>query len=418
MFDGVGWAAAEIVWFMIVATLIGFAIGWIFGRWLLRGVISEAYEVELDQQEELARKAEHRLIESNNTLDKLQEQLRAESEQVGELDAQLRSTRETVEDLQAELAAAGGSDEAFVQIKAQRDAAREETAEKLQVIDGLREQLGVTEANATERVEHLTAQLDAAHRSISELEQRVEAAEQAAVAVPDLRGGLESAHAGARELSDQVVDLESDLEGARARISQLEAQLGEARESAAAVPDLQGELGRAQQDAHDLSERVAGLKTELDGAEGRVGELEAQLEEARQTASEVPGLVAGLEECASARAALSARVEELETELAAMPRREPTKEEARGLITEVAARTAGGMVSPDDDLKQIRGIGPKLEAFLKGLGITSFRQVANLQPEDIAVITAALGTFKGRIERDDWVGGAAEQHLRKYNEPA
>jgi predicted flap endonuclease-1-like 5' DNA nuclease len=33
-------------------------------------------------------------------------------------------------------------------------------------------------------------------------------------------------------------------------------------------------------------------------------------------------------------------------------------------------------------------------------------------------VTAALDAFPGRIERDDWMSSAAEQHQSKYGEPA
>ena len=58
-----------------------------------------------------------------------------------------------------------------------------------------------------------------------------------------------------------------------------------------------------------------------------------------------------------------------------------------------------------DDLKKISGVGPALEKKLHGLGITQFEQVANFTAEDIEKVDDAL-SFKGRIERDDWVGQA------------
>ena len=44
--------------------------------------------------------------------------------------------------------------------------------------------------------------------------------------------------------------------------------------------------------------------------------------------------------------------------------------------------------------------------------------IANFEADDIAYVTAALDAFKGRIERDDWMGSAAAEHLKKYGEPA
>ncbi|MEO0922747.1 MAG: 30S ribosomal protein S2 [Pseudomonadota bacterium] len=60
-----------------------------------------------------------------------------------------------------------------------------------------------------------------------------------------------------------------------------------------------------------------------------------------------------------------------------------------------------------DDLKKISGVGPVLEQKLHALGITRFSQVAAFTPEDIAKVDDAL-SFKGRIERDNWLGQAAE----------
>jgi predicted flap endonuclease-1-like 5' DNA nuclease len=55
-----------------------------------------------------------------------------------------------------------------------------------------------------------------------------------------------------------------------------------------------------------------------------------------------------------------------------------------------------------DDLKQIKGIGPKLENLLNSLGVTSYAQIAAWDETDIVRIDAQLGPFQGRIRRDDW----------------
>lgn len=58
-----------------------------------------------------------------------------------------------------------------------------------------------------------------------------------------------------------------------------------------------------------------------------------------------------------------------------------------------------------DDLKLISGVGPALEAKLHALGITKYAQVASFSAEDIAKVDDSL-SFKGRVERDNWVGQA------------
>ena len=71
--------------------------------------------------------------------------------------------------------------------------------------------------------------------------------------------------------------------------------------------------------------------------------------------------------------------------------------------TRVPTAPAPETATEADDLRRIKGVGPKLVAMLHGLGITRFSQIAAWTDEDIARIDASLGTFAGRIVRDNWV---------------
>mmetsp|Transcript_22735 Transcript_22735/g.29810 ORF Transcript_22735/g.29810 Transcript_22735/m.29810 type:complete len:217 (-) Transcript_22735:510-1160(-) len=62
---------------------------------------------------------------------------------------------------------------------------------------------------------------------------------------------------------------------------------------------------------------------------------------------------------------------------------------------------------PADDLKKISGVGPVLEKKLNALGVTTFAQVAAMSRDDIEKLDDAL-SFKGRIDRDNWLEQAAE----------
>ena len=59
-----------------------------------------------------------------------------------------------------------------------------------------------------------------------------------------------------------------------------------------------------------------------------------------------------------------------------------------------------------DDLRKIKGIGPKLETQLHALGVFHFAQIAAWSPEQLAVVDAQLGAFSGRPERDQWLSQA------------
>jgi len=77
---------------------------------------------------------------------------------------------------------------------------------------------------------------------------------------------------------------------------------------------------------------------------------------------------------------------------------EEVAEEA--VVEEVSAATEGG-----DALTEINGIGPVIEGKLKALGVTTFKQIAELSAEDVERIDAELN-FKGRIEREEWISQA------------
>ena len=59
-----------------------------------------------------------------------------------------------------------------------------------------------------------------------------------------------------------------------------------------------------------------------------------------------------------------------------------------------------------DDLELIWGVGPKLGAMLNRMGIYHFEQIAVWTPENLAWVDQNLEGFKGRAQRDDWIGQA------------
>ena len=66
-----------------------------------------------------------------------------------------------------------------------------------------------------------------------------------------------------------------------------------------------------------------------------------------------------------------------------------------------AARKGGA-----DDLKRIKGIGPKLEILCNTLGFYHFDQIAAWTADEVAWVDQNLEGFKGRVTRDEWVAQA------------
>ncbi len=95
-------------------------------------------------------------------------------------------------------------------------------------------------------------------------------------------------------------------------------------------------------------------------------------------------------------------------EAASPPITEPLKTEDKPAAQEPAAVSGERpealqiAVSEYDDLKRIKGIGPKNEEALNELGIFTFKQIAGWTPANVDWVEGSL-SFPGRIEREAWI---------------
>ncbi|MBL9069611.1 MAG: hypothetical protein JNM03_06405 [Sphingopyxis sp.] len=94
-----------------------------------------------------------------------------------------------------------------------------------------------------------------------------------------------------------------------------------------------------------------------------------------------------------------------QTEPAPAPEPAPTSESAIVVPEEPTAPPPAPEPVPApaakaDNLQLLKGVGPKMVALLNGLGVTSFRQIADWTDADVAAIDPQLGAFQGRIARD------------------
>lgn len=79
--------------------------------------------------------------------------------------------------------------------------------------------------------------------------------------------------------------------------------------------------------------------------------------------------------------------------------------------TETAPAPAGkpnipAAVGEPDNLRLIKGVGPKLNTLLNSLGVTRFDQIAEWKEAEINEVDQYLDTFSGRITRDAWIDQA------------
>ena len=217
------------------------------------------------------------------------------------------------------------------------------------------------------------------------------------------------------------------------------------------IPFLFGLLGlllgwllfRGKKQAGDLSvEGEGALRAEADGLRARVQELEGRVStrdgEVSNLKSKLAAAAAGAAAATGAAAVakgdddetyalewrnryLAARVKYLEGRVAEAPKKAAPKKrvvakkkaapkpkpkpkpKAKAAPKPKVLYTDGPTDGPKDDLKLIKGIGPKFEGDLNGKGIYYFRQIANWKAGDVKMVEGVIDSIPGRIQRDEWV---------------
>jgi F-type H+-transporting ATPase subunit gamma len=164
--------------------------------------------------------------------------------------------------------------------------------------------------------------------------------------------------------------------------------------------------------------RQRAMKSATDNAEELIKNLSITMNRARQASitTEIMEIVGGAEALGSDSDSDARLIDlDLDTGFAtwiapgSVPAAMSVAGEAGGGTTATMAPVADAL---DDG---IDGIGPVIERKLHEMGITTFKQIATWTPDEIARVGEQLN-FKGRIEREDWVGQAKAAHLAKYGE--
>ncbi|WP_417733352.1 NADH-quinone oxidoreductase subunit E [Roseovarius sp.] len=92
---------------------------------------------------------------------------------------------------------------------------------------------------------------------------------------------------------------------------------------------------------------------------------------------------------------------------AVKPAAKPVKQAAEPAAPTGAGKKPRMMKAPRksgaDDLKMIKGVGPKLEKLLNDMGFYHFDQIAKWTEAEVAWADQNLVGFKGRVSRDTWV---------------
>ena len=86
----------------------------------------------------------------------------------------------------------------------------------------------------------------------------------------------------------------------------------------------------------------------------------------------------------------------------------PTTEKSQAKVADLLSKLGSFDASKDkaDDLKKVKGIGPKMEETLNQIGIFTYAQVSKMTNAEYDLLDDITGSFPGRAQRDDWAGQA------------
>lgn len=77
-----------------------------------------------------------------------------------------------------------------------------------------------------------------------------------------------------------------------------------------------------------------------------------------------------------------------------------TRDVAGDLLGVEAQPDIPAPAGPPDNLRLLKGVGPKMVAQLNENGVTRFDQLAALSENEVAMLDERMGSFRGRLARD------------------
>jgi predicted flap endonuclease-1-like 5' DNA nuclease len=164
-----------------------------------------------------------------------------------------------------------------------------------------------------------------------------------------------------------------DLGASQLRVGEL---ISEREKAQKQLADFEFEKSEMRQETLESKNNIQQLDLEISTARYRIRQLEFQVKESDETILRLN--------------------KDLETA------------QARKEIASLSDHPFVRQLEPEqkDDLTIIKGIGPFIEKRLNVIGIYTFQQLADLSPELVDRVGAAIEFFPHRITRDDWVGQA------------
>ena len=193
-------------------------------------------------------------------------------------------------------------------------------------------------------------------------------------------------------------------------------------EDAGEVNRLRAALDACNAKGRDQTARITGLEGDLSAAKAAASESAAKAERAMAANAAAASISAAAvvtqadpKAAASNGQAPSAEAKPAQAKAAKAASPAPASKPDSGKAASAAPKAADKPKSltkarggKPDDLKLIKGVGPKLEALCNKLGFYHFDQIASWTEKEIAWVDDNLEGFKGRVTHEDWVQQARD----------
>jgi predicted flap endonuclease-1-like 5' DNA nuclease len=179
------------------------------------------------------------------------------------------------------------------------------------------------------------------------------------------------------------------------------------------LDSLRGDLDRTRSERDRLRADSDRLKGELDACGRARADLESRLRDAPsaksgadKAATPAPAAMMSTPATATSAKAASAKPASAKkpaaTKTAAAPKPAAKTAAPKKAAAPAAKKAAAPTTGKADNLRRLIGVGPINERLLKGLGVTTYAQIAAWTEADVKRVEEVLN-FDGRIAREKWI---------------
>ena len=224
----------------------------------------------------------------------------------------------------------------------------------------------------------------------------------------ELSAAVQEAYARRDELQREIKDIRSNLEVAVTQRDKLQTDLAARGSSEDTLKEKDDKIFQLSRELENWQDRLPPLIERYRVRDEEAQQIEAQLAEALERIQELEQI--NLEQDSRER-------DDDDGQTRIEPVRDPdTLTDGRDASNDPMDHDEGCLetdaVTPRDDLKKIKGIGPAIEKTLNEMGILRFEQIADMSEYDIDRVAQRLKGFHSRIYREDWMGQARNLHER------